>query len=245
MRNLKMILEYDGSRYKGWQKQEDNDLTLQGKIQSVLSKMAGEPIEVSGCVRTDVGVHAENYMANFHTNSDLSNEAILDYLYEFLPEDIVVKSMVEASEKFHVAYNIKSITYVYKINNNELRNVFNRKYVYHSEGKLNLEKMRIAAESLVGTHDFQGFTTVTADTKSTIRTINYINIIEKNDMVEIEINGNDFLWNMVRIIIASLIDIGEGKLEVEDIETLLTEKTESKYSLMAKSKGLSLRNIEY
>ncbi|MBU3126968.1 tRNA pseudouridine(38-40) synthase TruA [Clostridium tagluense] len=245
MRNLKMILEYDGSRYKGWQRQEDNDLTLQGKIQSVLSKMAGEPIEVSGCVRTDVGVHAENYMANFHTNSDLSNEAILDYLYEFLPEDIVVKSMVEASEKFHVAYNIKSITYVYKINNNELRNVFNRKYVYHSEGKLNLEKMRIAAESLVGTHDFQGFTTVTADTKSTIRTINYINIIEKNDMVEIEINGNDFLWNMVRIIIASLIDIGEGKLEVEDIETLLTEKTESKYSLMAKSKGLSLRNIEY
>ncbi|MBW9155556.1 tRNA pseudouridine(38-40) synthase TruA [Clostridium tagluense] len=245
MRNLKMILEYDGSRYKGWQKQEDNDLTLQGKIQSVLSKMAGEPIEVSGCVRTDVGVHAENYMANFHTNSDLSNEAILDYLYEFLPEDIVVKSMVEASEKFHVAYNIKSITYVYKINNNELRNVFNRKYVYHSDGKLNLEKMRIAAESLVGTHDFQGFTTVTADTKSTIRTINYINIIEKNDMVEIEINGNDFLWNMVRIIIASLIDIGEGKLEVEDIETLLTEKTESKYSLMAKSKGLSLRNIEY
>ncbi|MCB2299374.1 tRNA pseudouridine(38-40) synthase TruA [Clostridium tagluense] len=245
MRNLKMILEYDGSRYKGWQKQEDNDLTLQGKIQSVLSKMAGEPIEVSGCVRTDVGVHAENYMANFHTNSDLSNEAILDYLYEFLPEDIVVKSMVEASEKFHVAYNIKSITYVYKINNNELRNVFNRKYVYHSEGKLNLEQMRIAAESLVGTHDFQGFTTVTSDTKSTIRTINYINIIEKNDMVEIEINGNDFLWNMVRIIIASLIDIGEGKLEVEDIETLLTEITESKYSLMAKSKGLSLRNIEY
>ncbi|MGH4122868.1 MAG: tRNA pseudouridine(38-40) synthase TruA [Clostridium sp.] len=245
MKNLKMILEYDGSRYKGWQKQEDNDLTVAGKIQSVLSKMAGETIELSGCARTDVGVHAENYMANFHTNCDLSIDEMLDYLYEFLPEDIAVKSMVEASERFHVAYNIRSITYVYKINNNELRNVFNRKYVYHSEVKLNLDEMRIAAKSLVGTHDFQGFATVTSDNKSTVRTINYIDITEKNGMIEIEINGNDFLWNMERIIIASLIDIGEGKLELEDIETLLTEETESKYSLMAKSKGLSLRNVEY
>jgi len=245
MRNLKIILEYDGSRYKGWQKQEDNDLTVQGKIQSVLSKMAGETIEVSGCERTDVGVHAENYMANFHTDCDLSIDAMLDYLYEFLPDDIVVKSMVEASERFHVAFNIKSITYVYKINNNELRNVFNRKYVYHSEEKLNLEEMRIAAESLVGTHDFKGFSTLTENAKSTIRTINYINIAEKNGMIEIEINGDDFLWNMVRIIIASLLDISEGKLKLEDIETLLNEETEIKYSLMAKTKGLSLRKVEY
>lgn len=245
MKNLKMILAYDGSRYKGWQKQQDNDLTVQGKIQGVLSKMAGEAIEVSGCQRTDVGVHAENYTANFHINSDLSIDAILDYLYEFLPEDITVKSMVEASERFHAGFNIKSITYVYKINNNEFRNVFNRKYVYHSEANLNLEKMRIAAEILVGFHDFQGFATVTDNTKFTTKTINYINVIDKNGDVEIEINGDDFLWNMVRIIIASLLDIGEGKLEVEDIETLLTEKTESKYTLMAKSKGLSLRNVEY
>jgi tRNA pseudouridine38-40 synthase len=245
MKNLKMILEFDGSRYKGWQKQEDNDLTLQGKIESVLSKMAGEPIQVLGCERTDVGVHAENYMANFHTDCDLSIDAMLDYLYENLPADIAVKSMVEASERFHVAYNIKSITYVYKINNNELRNVFNRKYVYHTEMKLNLEEMRIAAEALVGTHDFQGFATVADNTKSTTKTINYINIIEKNGMLEIEVNADEFLWNMVRIVIASLIDIGEGKLTVEDIETLLTEKTESKYTLMAKTKGLSLRNVEY
>ena len=209
-------------------------------------KWQEKTIEVSGCARTDVGVHAENYMANFHTNSNLNIDAILDYLYEFLPEDIVVKSMVEASEKFHAAYNIKSKTYVYKINNDDFRNVFNRKYVYHSEEKLNLEEMRIAAESLVGTHDFQGFATVESNFKSTIETINYINIIEKNDMIEIEVNANEFLWNMIRIIIiASLLDVGEGKLKIEDIETLLIEKTESKYTLMAKTKGLSLRNIEY
>ncbi len=245
MRNLKMTLEFDGSRYKGWQKQGDNDLTLQGKIESVLSKMAGEIVQVSGCARTDVGVHAENYVANFHTNCHLGIEAMLDYLQENLPEDIAVKSMVEASERFHAAYNIKSKTYVYKINNNELRKVFNRKYVYHTEIKLNLEEMRIAAESLVGTHDFQGFATVTPTTKSTTKTINYINIIEKNGMVEIEVNADEFLWNMERIVMASLLDIGEGKLKIEDIETLLTEKTESKYTLMVKTKGLSLRNVQY
>jgi tRNA pseudouridine38-40 synthase len=245
MRNLKMILEFDGSRYKGWQKQGDNELTVQGKIESVLSKMAGETIQVVGCERSDVGVHAENYMANFHTDCELSIEDMLNYLYEFLPEDIVVKSMVEVSERFHVVHNIKSITYVYKINNNEVRNVFNRKYVYHTGMKLNLEEMRMGAESLVGTHDFQGFATVTPDTKSTTKTINYINIIEKNGMIEIEVNADGFLWNMVRIVIASLLDIGEGKLKVEDIETLLTEKTESKYTLMVKTKGLSLRTVEY
>ncbi|MBU3113795.1 tRNA pseudouridine(38-40) synthase TruA [Clostridium lacusfryxellense] len=245
MRNLKMILEYDGSRYKGWQKQEDNDLTVQGKIQSVLSKMTGESIEVAGCDRTEVGVHAENYIANFHTDKDLSIDSIMEYLCEFLPDDIAVKNIVEASEKFHAGYNIKSITYVYKINNNELRDVFNRKFVYHSEAELNLDDMRIAAQHLVGTHDFQGFATIAANTKSTVETINYINITEDKGIVEIEVNGNQFLWNMLRIIIASLIDIGEGKLTVMDIETLLTEKTESKYTLMAKTKGLSLRNVEY
>ncbi|MCB2293452.1 tRNA pseudouridine(38-40) synthase TruA [Clostridium algoriphilum] len=245
MRNLKTILEYDGSRYKGWQKQADNDLTVQGKIESSLSKMAGERIEVAGCERTDVGVHAENYTANFHTDCDLSIDAIMDYLYESLPDDIVVKSMVEASERFHVGYNIKSITYVYKISNSEQRNVFNRKYVYNSEMKLNIDEMRITAESLVGTHDFQYLATVSPNTKSTVKTINYINITEENNIIEIEINADDFLWNMVRIIMGSLLEVGKGKINAMDIEKLLTETTASAYIPMAKAKGLALRGVEY
>jgi len=146
---------------------------------------------------------------------------------------------------FHVGYNIKSLTYVYKINNNELRNVFNRKYVYHSEVKLNLDEMRITAESLVGTHDFQYLATEAANTKSTIRTINYINIIEKEGMIEIEINADDFLWNMVRIIIGSLLEVGKGKINAMGIEKLLNEETASEYIPMAKAKGLCLRNVEY
>jgi len=246
MRNLKMILEFDGSRYKGWQKQPDNDLTVEGKIESALSKMVGETIEAEGCVRTDVGVHAENYMANFHTDCDLSIEAIMDYLNGELPDDIAVKSMADASEKFHSGYNIKSITYVYKISNKELRNVFNRKYVYNSEEKLNLEEMKNTAEYLVGTHDFQYLATVPTNIKSTIKTINYINIIElEESMIEIEINADDFLWNMVKIIVGSLIEVGKGNITALDIENLLIETEASAYIPMAKSKGLSLRGVEY
>ena len=245
MKNLKMILELDGSRYKGWQKQGNNDLTIQGQIEEVLSKMTEEKVQLSGCERSDVGVHAENYMANFHTNCKLSNEAMLDYLQGELPKDIVVESLGEASEKFHAAYNIKSKTYVYKINNNELRDVFNRKYVYHTEVKLNLEEMRITAEALVGTHDFESFATATETTRDTIKTINYINITDEDGIIEIEISGDDFLWNMVRIVIGSLLEVGKGNLRPMDIEYLVKDKTASAYIPMAKTKGLYLRSVQY
>lgn len=245
MRNLKMILEFDGSRYKGWQKQADNDLTVQGKIEEVLCKITKEAVKISGCERADVGVHAESYTANFHTDCDLSIEAMLECLQESLPEDIVVKSMVEASERFHAAFNIKSKTYVYKINNNELRDVFNRKYVYHTEHKLNLDEMRITAEALVGTHDFESLSTIEPNTKATVKTINSIDITEKNSVIEIEINGEDFLWNMVRIVIGGLLEVGKGKLRAIDIENLLNDKTASAYIPMAKTKGLFLRNVQY
>jgi tRNA pseudouridine38-40 synthase len=245
MKNLKIILEFDGSRYKGWQKQGDNDLTLQGTIEAVLSKITEETVQLSGCERTDVGVHAENYMANFHTSCNLSMEAMLDYLYEELPKDIAVKSLEEASEKFHAAFNIKSKTYIYKINNNELRDVFNRKYVYHTDVKLNLEEMRITAEALVGKHDFESFSTITETARATFKTINYINITDEDGIIEIEINGDDFLWNMVRIVIGSLLEVGKGNLRLMDIENLVKDKTASAYIPMAKTKGLSLRSVQY
>ena len=170
---------------------------------------------------------------------------MLRYLYEFLPEDIVVKFMEETNERFHSRYNVKSKTYVYKINNNKLRNVFDRKYTYHTEEKLNLKDMRIVAEALVGTHDFQSFDTLSANNKSTTKTINFINITENNGHIEIEINANDFLLNMPRIIIATLIEVGQGKLKLVDVEKLLKEKRVSDYIPMAKTKGLFLRDVQY
>lgn len=245
MRNLKMTISYDGSKYKGWQKQKENDLTIQGKIEAVLSKMAGEAIQVVGCGRTDSGVHAENYIANFHTKCALSINEMLDYLYEYLPEDIVVKSMENVAERFHARYNVKSKTYVYRINNNKFRDVFNRKYTYHLAEKLNLADMKSASEGLIGSHDFQSFTNARKGEKSTIRTINYINIIERNGLVEIEVNGNGFLWNMVRVIAGTLIEIGKGNLKPIDIERILNEKKRWEAGPLAQAKGLCLRDVQF
>lgn len=245
MRNLKMKIQYDGSKYKGWQRQKVGDLTIQYKIENVLSKMTGEDIKVIGCGRTDAGVHAENYIANFHTECELSTNSMLDYLYEFLPEDIVVKSMEEVGERFHARYNVKSKTYIYKINNNKFRNVFNRKYVYQTDEHINLSDMREAAEVLIGTHDFQSFTNLKASTKSTVRTINYVKIEEVNGIIEIEINGDGFLLNMVRIIVGTLLEAGLGKLKATDVKKILDEKKRLEYGPIAKAKGLCLKEALY
>lgn len=245
MRNIKMIIEYDGTRYKGWQKQKEGIPTIQEKIENVLSKMTGEEVQVVGCGRTDAGVHAENYTANFQTECTWSIDAILDYLYEYLPEDIVVKEARDTSERFHARYKVKSKTYVYRINNNKFRNVFNRKYVYHSDVKLDVEKMKKGAEKLVGTHDFKSFTSLKSDSKSTIRTINYININEYDGLIEIEVNGNSFLLNMVRIIAGTLMEVGKGSLKPEDVEKILKEKRRPDTAPIAQAKGLCVKNIQY
>ncbi len=245
MRNMKMTIEYDGSKYKGWQKQKENDLTIQGKIEAVLSKMSGEVIQVVGCGRTDSGVHAENYIANFHTKCSFSTDAMLDYLYEYLPEDIGVKSIEDVAERFHARYNVKSKTYVYRINTNKFRNVFNRKYIYHLAEKLNISNMRKASEVLVGSHDFQSFVNSRNSDKSTVRTIYYLNINEKDGLVEIEVNGNGFLWNMVRVIAGTLIEVGKGKLKPMDVEKILNEQKRWEAGPLAQAKGLFLRDVQY
>jgi len=245
MRNLKMTIEYDGFKYKGWQKQKDNDLTIQGKIEAVLSKMAGEDIQLVGCGRTDSGVHAENYIANFHTKCSFSTNAMLDYLYEYLPEDIGIKSIEDVAERFHARYNVKSKTYVYRINTNKFRNVFNRKYIYHLAEKLNITEMRMASEVLIGSHDFNSFQNSRKSDKSTIRTIYYLNINENNGVVEIEVNGNGFLWNMVRIIAGTLIEVGKGNLKARDVERILNEKKRWEAGPLALAKGLFLKDVQY
>lgn len=245
MRNLRMVIEYDGTRYKGWQKQKENVATIQEKVENVLSKMANEEVQVIGCGRTDTGVHAENYIANFHTNSTFTNEDILDYLYEFLPEDIVVKSVTDVHERFHARYNAKAKTYVYTINNGKYRDVFNRKFTYHTDEELNLNSMMAAADILVGTHDFKSFTSLKSDNKSTVRTINYIDITKKEHIIKIEVNGDGFLLNMVRIIVGTLLEVGKGELKPSDVAKILEAKERAQAGPMAQAKGLCLKEVEY
>jgi tRNA pseudouridine38-40 synthase len=241
----KMILEYDGSRYKGWQKQTEDVRTLQGKLEAIIKDMLGEEVQLVGCGRTDAGVHALNYTANFHTSSNMDADSMLKYLNDNLPDDIAVKSVKDASERFHARYNILSKTYLYRINNNGAKNVFERNYEYRIEEKLNLEKMRNCADIIVGAHDFQSFTTLKSKTKSTVRTINFINIFDKGNIIEIEINGNGFLWNMVRIILGTLIEAGKGKLKPQDVENILNAKKRADAGPMVPAKALFLKDVEY
>lgn len=245
MRNIKMIIQYDGTRYKGWQKQNENINTVQGRLEDILNKIVKEEVTLVGCGRTDAGVHALNYTANFHTNSNMSIEEMFKQINKHLPEDIALLSLKDASERFHARYNILSKTYMYRINNYFVKNIFDRRYVHNIDENLDLEKMRQCSKVLVGTHDFQSFTTLKSKTKSTVRTINYINIEENGNIIEIDVNGNGFLWNMVRIILGTLIEAGKGKLSATDIENILNVKKRAEAGSMVPAKALFLKDVEY
>ncbi|MBZ9684930.1 tRNA pseudouridine(38-40) synthase TruA [Clostridium estertheticum] len=245
MRNIKIVIEYDGTKYKGWQRLGDSDNTIQHKIETVLSKMAGENIEITASGRTDAGVHATNQVANFRTESSMSDHKMRSYCYEYLPEDIVVKSVEEVDMNFHARYNAKVKKYVYNICNNKAHNVFNRKYEYHIPQPLNIEKMRKASEYLIGEHDFQSFTTLKTKKKSTVRNIYTINIVNEDGNIEISIQGNGFMKNMVRLIVGTLIEVGLGERPADGINDIL-DKKERKYSgHIAPAKGLFLDEVNY
>ncbi|MEF9990581.1 MAG: tRNA pseudouridine(38-40) synthase TruA [Romboutsia sp.] len=245
MKNIKMVIQYDGSRYKGFQRLQDNDMTIQGKIEAVLCKMTEEPIEIVGSGRTDMGVHAYGQVVNFKTNSSMSLNRIQKYLYEYLPEDIVVKSVEEVDERFHSRYNALSKTYLYKIDNNKFHSPFLRKYTTHIEKRLDLDLMREASKNLVGEHDFTSFAATKSKKKSNVRTIESISIQEQDGIISIYVDGDGFLYNMVRIVVGALIEVGLKKKTPEDIKIMLEEKDRSKASDTALAKGLSLYKVKY
>lgn len=240
-----MTIQYDGTRYRGWQKLGDDDKTIQGKLENVLSIMTGEAIEIIGSGRTDAGVHAINQVANFHTNSQLSVDYILDYCYKYLPEDIVVKSIEEVDERFHTRYNAKSKKYLYRIWNDTYHDVFTNRYFYHEANILDIDAMNRAVAYLVGEHDFSSFTTLKSKKKSMVREIYSIDINKEQKMIDIMFCGNGFLYNMVRIIAGTLIDVGLGKINVYDVKTILDSRDRSQAGPTAPAKGLFLLEVEY
>lgn len=245
MRNIKMIIQYDGSNFKGFQRLKDNDNTIQGKIEDVLSKMTEEKIEIIASGRTDMGVHALGQVANFKTKSDLSVEKMQKYLYKYLPESIVVTKIEEVDDRFHSRYNAKSKIYMYRIDNSTYHNPFNRKYTYHVDKKLDLDKMKEASKYLIGKHDFSSFASSRSKKKSHVRTIESISIQENNGLIEIYVKGNGFLYNMVRIIVGTLIEVGLNKINREDVEKILEAKDRKVACETAPAKGLFLFKVEY
>lgn len=245
MRNIKMMIKYEGSKYRGWQRLGDTDLTIQGKIENVLSKMTEEKIEIIGSGRTDAGVHALGQIANFKTNSQMPIDRIREYLYKYLPEDIVIESLEEVDERFHARYNAVSKTYIYKIWNYKYHDPFLRKQFMHIPGKLNIAAMQEAANYLIGEHDFSSFTTLKSKKKSKVREIHSIEIIKKDKNVYIIVNGNGFMHNMVRIIVGTLLEVGQNKMKANDVKYILTKKDRQLAGPTVTAQGLYLSEVKY
>lgn len=245
MRNIKLIIEYDGSRYNGWQRLKNSDQTIQGKLESVISEMVSSPVEIIGSGRTDAGVHARGQVANFKTNSTMPIKDIHKYINHYLPQDIIVKKVIEVPERFHSRYNAKSKKYTYYIWNHWIPSPFQRKYSYHFIEALDIELMKEASKKLVGTHDFIGFSSVKKTNKSTTRTIEEITIVKDGNMLEFSFIGNGFLYNMIRIIMGSLIEIGIKEKEISYIDEILKTKTRSIAGKTLPPHGLFLEKVYY
>lgn len=243
--NYKMILQYDGTKLNGWQKQGNTDNTIQGKLEAILEKMYGEYIEIHGSGRTDAGVHACGQVANFHAPEKFSEEEIKKYLNEYLSKDIRVLAVSKADERFHARLSAREKTYEYRIDNGEVANVFRRKYTMREENPLNLEAMRSAAVLFLGTHDFKSFCANKKMKKSTVRTITSITIEEKDGIVSIRYTGNGFLYNMVRILTGTLIEVGRGMRSPEEMKGILEAKDRGAAGFTALAQGLFLINVTY
>ena len=238
-------MQYDGTRYKGWQVQKSTDMTIQGKMQDVLSQMAGQEIEVIGSGRTDAGVHAYGQVANFHMPKHFLEKEILEYLNHYLPMDIAVLDIEEAEERFHARYHAVRKTYVYRIHRSNIPNVFERKYMYTYTEALDITAMKKAAQLLLGTHDFMAFCGNKKMKKSTVRTIISINIEEKENELRISYTGDGFLQNMIRILTGTLIEIGNGTKSYSEIIEILESKDRQKAGYTAPPEGLILEKVYY
>lgn len=243
MRNLRLDICYDGTRYRGWQRLPGVEGTIQGKLETALSRILQEPVTLSGSGRTDAGVHAAHQIANFHCESPKSCQDILHELRRYLPEDIGIYSCQEASPRFHARLNATGKTYRYRIWNSEAPCVFERRYLWALPERLDVEAMDRAAQHLVGTHDFSCFCGNSKMKKSTVRRIDCISLTRQGQELLITVTGNGFLQNMVRILVGTLVEVGTGQ-RGENLDSLFGQKRE-KAGFLAPPQGLCLMEVTY
>ena len=245
MKNYKIIVQYDGSRYKGWQVQKSTDMTIQGKLQDILTTMCGQDIEVIGSGRTDAGVHAYGQVANAHFDTKLATKEIMEYVNRYLPEDIAVISVEEVGERFHARLNASEKTYLYRVMCSDVPHIFDRRYVYVMPKALDIKAMEQAAKLLKGTHDFKGFSTKKKMKKSTVRTITDIQIKKVGDEIQFLYKGNGFLYHMVRILTGTLLEIGRGERSIDSIYDIFESKNRELAGELVPGKGLTLVEVKY
>lgn len=245
MQNYKITIQYDGTRYNGWQRQGNTENTIQGKLNEIIGKYLGEEIDIAGSGRTDAGVHAYGQAANFKTEKFLDKDKFLTDINSYLPQDIRIIKAESVDERFHARLSSVSKTYEYVIDNGTVADVFARKYSYRIEQPLDVEKMRKAAGFLIGTHDYISFCGNKKFKKSSVRTVTDISIVESVGKITISFNGNGFLQNMVRIMAGTLIEVGLGKRSAESMTGILEAKSREAAGMMAPAEGLFLKKVEY
>ena len=244
MRNVRLDICYDGTRYRGWQRLANNENTIQEKLEKTLSRILNEPIEVSGSGRTDAGTHALGQVANFHCNSAMPAEEILQQLRRYLPEDIGIYSCKNVSPRFHARLNAKTKTYHYRIWNSTKPCVFQRKYMYFFPESVDIDAMRRAARIFIGEHDFSAFCANKNMKKSTVRYIEKFDILTDGDEITFCVTGNGFLHHMVRIMVGTLLEIGKGNRTPECIYDLFGAARSESGELIP-SCGLCLMEVKY
>lgn len=245
MRNIRIKITYEGTRYQGWQKQETSDNTIQGKFEKLLSRMCEEDITVQGSGRTDAGVHALGQIVNFHTSCEMDLQDMLQYMNQYLPEDIAVVEIAEVSERFHSRLNAKGKRYSYRVWNSSIPNVFWRRYAHTVEDKLDMEAMKVAASYLLGEHDFKAFTSTKKGKKSTVRRIDGIEITKDGDMITFTFIGNGFLYHMIRILVGTLLEVGRGQRSSDSIPAILASMNRENAGELVPGKGLVLEEVFY
>lgn len=246
MRNIKLTIEYDGSRYNGWQRlgKGESDNTIENKLLDVIKKMTEEEVELNCGCRTEVGVHAYAQIANFKTKSYMKLFEIKNYFNRYLPMDIAVIEVEEVPERFHASLNAKSKTYLYRIAIGDVPSVFDRKYTYYCFKKPDITLMKEAAGKLIGKHDFKDFSSV-KKSKSTVKEIYQVDIYQDEKEIQITIKANDFLHNMPRILVSTILEIGLGNSSITVMDKILDPNSSETGSAPASAQGLFLQEIEY
>ena len=248
-RNYKFIISYDGTRFYGWEKQPGKEMTIQGKLETVLSKMtnapADSPVSVIGAGRTDAGVHARATVANAILDTDMTEEEIQVYMNTYLPEDISVNEVRICSDRFHARYHALGKTYRYTVWYGISKPVVDRKYVTVLTQKPDVNKMRAAAQYLIGTHDYKSFCGNKKMKKSTVRCVDTINIEESGNYIRIYFHGNGFLQNMVRILTGTLLEVGYGNIPVDSVKEILEACDRQKAGPTAPPQGLCMMKVDY
>lgn len=244
MRTYKLTIAYDGTAYKGWQRQETTDKTIQGVLEQVLTRIVGFPIQIDGSGRTDGGVHAGGQTASFKLPGKIEEEVLREKLNQELPVDICILKLQLVPNAFHARYSAKAKRYEYRLDLREKPDVFTRRYTYHFPYVLDVEAMRKAAGNLIGTYDFTSFCDKKEEDGNT-RSIYEITIRQEKDKLFISYYGNGFLYHMVRILTGTLLMVGKGTFAPEEMKAILAAKERGRAGFLAPARGLFLQEVYY